>query len=184
MIKMINQEQSFLLLVRLEYKKFSLMEETRQAPPENSPYLVSSTKDLVWIDTTRTKARLRSAWRTIEDFDVFYAQVVSKIYEAAKENLWGNINELSEEGLIKSFDYLKSYDFTEFEVYTSTEIPFLKESEKVKVTKISYLPENFLLITPQDKECTGILMSNLRDQHNLIVHNAARGFAFCVQEKP
>lgn len=182
MIKMISQEQSFLLLLKVEYKKFSLMEETRQAPPENSPYLVSSTKDLIWIDTTRTKSRLRSAWRVIEDFDVFYAQVVSKIYDHAKKNLWGNINDFSEEGLNKGFDYLRSYEFTDLEVFTSTEASFLKESEKIKITKVSYLPNNFFLITPQDKEFTGILMSNLREQHNLIVHNAARGFAFCVRE--
>jgi len=133
--------------------------------PETSPYLVTSNKGLLWIDTSFNgvvrSAVLRSPWDTVAGDTS--AEVVRAIHQRGTELSWGNAFPFTDTGLRRARDYLATYDFTECDLLHRPAAP--------------WVPKDCAVLVPKDRSYLGIVGELGEGAHTVVVHNPARGMA-------
>lgn len=133
--------------------------------PETSPYLVTSNKGLLWIDSSFNgvvrSAVLRSPWSTVAGDTS--AAVVRAIRQRGTELSWGNAFPFTDAGVRAAREYLKTYDLNECDLLHRPAAP--------------WVPEGCAVLVPKDRSYLGIVGELGEGAHTVVIHNPSRGMA-------
>lgn len=159
-----------------------------------SPFLVSSTKAVLWISRT-PQDRVRAATRKIASLEAYFIETVEAIILKGREMGWGNIQPLSRGGLEAAIAHLVYYDLTAVEILAnpkfvwSTLDPEWEPGSDTMVLAILglpvqpavWVPLDTLLVVPKDRGFLGFVFL-IRDRIASVIHNASRGIGIVTSK--
>lgn len=151
--------------------------------PETAPYLVTSSKGLVWVSHPSSEGLVRAALREGCAPVVFFREVVLSVKEAGVHYDWGNVLPLTLEGVQKAITHLESYDQGEIEILvpkSSEDLHRMCSGFDRAVRPSSWLPENMAVVVPKDRQFVGGVWRVNKNAISGLVHNAARGMVILV----
>ncbi len=167
---------SLLENVQIKTNKTPIMMASPIAPELDGPYLVTSTKDFVWVENKFPGNFIRAATRqgTVKEL---YLRSVQNIYSKSKELGWGSIKPFTEQGVKESILYLSYFGFAEFDLIVNSESGFvLKDNpENLFVSWEDWVPEDLAIVVPTDKSYLGTLYSFGNGNFSCCIHNPSRG---------
>ena len=154
--------------------------------PLTGPFLVSSTRGLIWI--TPQKPQLRAASRLLQ-VGPFFMDVVREVVSFGEENKWGNVLPMTPEGVLNAVAHLRSYDLTNLEILCRRiadlqGFPVAEGPEGqpflvgLPLVEADWLEPGMLVVVPQDRDFVGFVLL-FGERGVAVVHNASRGIAVC-----
>lgn len=157
--------------------------------PDTGPFLVSSTRAVMWI--TPRVPKVRAAFRPME-MGPFFAEVIAAVAKLGEEAKWGNVHPLSPDGLLQAIGHIRSYDINELEILAHPDTdwgrlaPVETETEGethrtllgLPVEHAEWLDPSTVVVVPQEKGFVGFMFL-FGDKGLAVVHNASRGIAVC-----
>ena len=142
--------------------------------PATSPYLVTAAgkSKLIWIPESNGK--IKAGVRTSDRVGINLA-ITNEVALVGKNNQWGNVHELTENGLAKALEHLRFYGIDDFEVLVGAEgLPFVTE---LSVVECSWLNgSGSAVVLPKDRDFVGVLFT-VGKGYMAVVHNPSRGIA-------
>lgn len=140
---------------------------------ELSPFLVTNSKSILWVDAPNNTVRAGVRINTrVKDF---FIEILEEISTVGKEADWGNIHDFSDEGIGKAISYLQDYDVGSVEILihpnSSSQI-----KTPIKVTNTHWLPENCAVVVPQDRDFLGFI-GMVGKNFVGVIHNPSRGIS-------
>lgn len=161
-----------------------------QINPECAPFLVSSTKSLVWVSKFRNDVVRAAVRRGVTGLGRYFMEVVLSVSVMGDEAEWGNVHPLSRKGIEASVEHLRYFGIEDVELLIS-EAGFDKDIAKawqgrsedgdptvcgVTYTTSSWLEPGYVVAVPTDRDFLGFIGWGEGRMISL-VHNAARGMA-------
>jgi len=160
--------------------------------PETAPYLVSSTRSAIWVSKPSMTNTVRAAVRPRQGFLV---QVLDEVIEAGEKYNWGNVHDLSPEGLDKAVEHLASYGLVEIDVLLGPGVAegledWLKDPHEDKTEKglsVAWhewpeLPSDVVVVVPRDRAYLGFVASVGAGSLVSVIHNPSRGLAIAYSK--
>lgn len=157
--------------------------------PATGPFLVSSTRGVLWVSPREPK--VRAAFRPLTA-EAFFREVVAAVVDMGAAAEWGNIHPLTPAGVLQAVGHLRSYDLSALEVLLHPDTMKLvqvvsRETEAEEtvhtlcgfpVELAEWLPPGVVVVVPQDRDFVGFVV--MRGGKGVaVVHNASRGIAVC-----
>ena len=143
--------------------------------PDLAPYLVSSTRSVLWVPHASQTGAIRAAVRKRQGLE---AELIAAIVNMGQEAEWGNIHALSTEGVAKCVDHLHYYGLEQVEMLVGkdTDLEGI-ELPDIPQVEADWLPRDSLVVIPADRGYVGTL--GVIGQHKAVavIHNASRGVA-------
>lgn len=140
---------------------------------ELSPFLVTNSKSILWVDAPNDT--VRAAVRINTRVKDFFVEILDEISTVGNSASWGNVHDFSDEGVAKAITYLQDYDVGSLEILihpnSASEI-----NTRVKVTNTHWLPENCAVVVPQDRDFLGFIGMVGTDFVG-VIHNPSRGIS-------
>ncbi len=144
--------------------------------PEGAPYLVSSTRSVVWVNKASSQGTIRAAVRPLQGF---YQEALEEIATQGKICQWGNIHPATKEGLEACIACLTGYGFEKVDILTHPESksPECAETEDLSVVPCLEIPEGWWVCVPRDRSFVGIVGTVGVGKIVSLIHNPTRGVA-------
>lgn len=154
---------------------------------ETGPFLVSSTRGVLWVSPREPK--VRAAFRVVKP-EALFQDVIQAVLSAGVSSEWGNVHPLTTAGVIGAIAYVRSYELPTLEILMHPDVAGLPVSVQevdgevirtlcgLPVELADWLPMNTLVILPQDRDYVGFFLS-YEGRGVAVVHNASRGIAIC-----
>ena len=140
---------------------------------ELSPFLVTNSKSILWVDAPNDT--VRAAVRIDTRVKDFFIEILDEISAVGHSASWGNIHDFSNEGVSNAIAYLQDYGVGSLEVLvhpnSASELNI-----RVKVTNTHWLPENCAVVVPQDRDFLGFIGMIGKDFVG-VIHNPSRGIS-------
>lgn len=151
--------------------------------PGSAPYLVSSSKDLLWVteESLDEEKRIRAAVRLDKRTrGAIYLDVIEAIEDCSKEAEWGNVVAHTSKGIADAIEYLRSFGLTDLELLTSRTVLDLYKHKGVPVRPCAWLPDGLAVVVPKDRGFFGTL-GKIGSTNRIVIaiHNPSRGIAIC-----
>ncbi|MDB4278183.1 hypothetical protein N9917_01135 [Deltaproteobacteria bacterium] len=161
-----------------------------QINPDCAPFLVSSTKSLVWVSKFRNDVVRAAVRRGVPSIGHYFMEVVFSIAAMGEETEWGNVHPLTRKGIEASVEHLKYFDIEEVELLVS-ESGYEKDIAKAwrgkdedgeplilgtPFSMCAWLEPGYVVAVPSDRDFLGFLGWG-NERMISLVHNAARGMA-------
>lgn len=151
-----------------------------------APYLVSSTRSVVWAKRASRTRTVKAAVRSVQGF---YKEAVEELAQAAMVHKWGSIHPLTTEGLKACVSYLAFYGLAEYEVISH---PDFEYPDTVSADWIDNNPRHdadwmlpgCVVIIPKDRALFGFMGTVGTSRVCAVIHNATRGFTMAGEMVP
>lgn len=149
--------------------------------PQTAPYLVTTTKSLLWHPTD-FNGKVRAALRT-DKLDFLYAEIIKEVCTTSIEAGWGSVFSYDLHGLDQAIAYVHSYGMADVDILApDTALDGLLGNMTTymgkQIVRVGYLPARTVVVVPKDRDYLGIVMQlGDLDRRLLLVHNPARGMA-------
>jgi hypothetical protein len=143
--------------------------------PELGPFLVSSTRSVLWVNKVSRDSRVRAAVRARAGLE---QEIVASIVDFGTRSEWGNVHPLTSHGVAECVAHLKSYGFDEIEalVSSATSLDGITLGD-LALEIADWMPIDCMLILPIDRSFVGTMAVVREGQVMCVVHNASRGMA-------
>ena len=144
-----------------------------QVNPELAPFLVSSTRSVLWVDKAGSSENVRAAVRARRGLE---ADLIAAIAEMGTRVEWGNVHPLTTMGVKACVDHLRFYGLDQLEVLVApdTDIEDV-DFKKLKILEASWLPLDVAVLVPVDRGFVGTLGTLGQHKALALIHNASRG---------
>lgn len=141
-------------------------------PPEAGPFLITSSKGLLWVERAFGEGFLRLGVREIPLGDLFRS-MVEQIASEGVEREWGNVLPATKDGVVKGLAYLHYYGLSDatlvygedFDISLATAIPR---------APADWMPPTWAVLVP-GREYVGTAFQFGSAHVGAVVHNASRG---------
>lgn len=145
--------------------------------PESAPYLVSSTRTVVWIERSYN-GMVRAAARKATSNQIML-ELVRAIQKRGAEDQWGNAFPFTMDGVKEALAYLDYFGIheTDTEILLNPENDLWQEAGGPARTRISWLPPGLGLVVPLDRSFLGFQTYTPSHRLLALVHNPSRGVA-------
>lgn len=155
-----------------------------EADPSLAPFLVSSTRSVMWAEELSHEGFLRAATRPVEGL---YQEIVIAIAERALEEDWENIYDLNESGVSQAILDLRSVGVEEWEILVCPTLLEKVQSwapeQSEQIVKADWLPLKSLVVVPKDRSLLGT-EGYFGDLVGLaVVHNARHGIGIAFEDE-
>lgn len=155
-----------------------------EANPDLAPFLVSSTRSVVWIEELSYEGFLRAASRTIEGLQ---EEIVVAIAERSLEEGWGNVYSLSEASLSKCVMALKKAGVEEWEIMASPSVVEVVKawmpSQEDQIHPVQWMPHKTLVVVPKDRSLLGTYGTFGDNIVVSVVHSARHGIGILFEDE-
>lgn len=166
--------------------------------PDTAPFLVSSSKSVVWIDQAMEPSPemwpadgapgdiVRVAVRVDENkLGDYFHEVVQAVAEKGLASEWGNIHDYSEDGVVAAIEHVEHYDLGTLCLLYNTgdlNLKVLALDHECLPQPSSWLPPGMAVVVPKEREFVGSIGTVGRGRKGVVVvvHNAARGMAIAT----
>ena len=132
-----------------------LMLELQVPSKECAPFLVSSTRSLLWVEAS--DSGVRAGVRQCSPSDLFF-DLVEKVADKGESEGWGNVVSSVEEGE----EHLRYYGL---------------DPEILLAPQVPWLPAGWAVVVPKDRDYLGSVYDFGEGFVAALIHNAARGMA-------
>jgi len=163
--------------------------------PALAPFLVSSTKGVMWIEDVHPGNVVKAAVRDITSPGEFFQEVLMAVVARGARDQWGSIHPFSEDGVRAAINHLEFYGLEDIELLVprtrgeknkdgAHERPawLCDESFHVPIRPSSWVPDNCVVVVPVDRDFLGTLAHFTPRQVMAVVHNPCRGIAIAQGE--
>jgi len=144
--------------------------------PELAPFLVSSTRAVQWVPHASQSGMIRAAVRKRQQLE---QDIVGAVVTMGREAEWGNVHELTTDGVRGCVAHLREYglETVEILVASDTDMDGIELPAGVPVQGADWLPQEALIVVPGDRGFLGTIGTIGRHKAVAVVHNASRGMA-------
>lgn len=139
---------------------------------ELAPYLVSSTRGVMWIPRSH-QGRVRSAVQETP-LPELSQRLIEAIRDRGQTDGWGNVQPLDLDGLRKGVAHLAEYGFPELE-YLTAPGTLTPSAPGLPATEVAWVPPGHAILLPKDREFVGVTLDFGNGNCATVIHNAARG---------
>lgn len=154
-------------------KKVPLLVELPVPLDLEGPFLVVSSKALLWVNGSKTGV-VRSAVRKL-DPEFTFRDILSEVRSKAVELSWGSEHQT----LQQAIDHLASFGIKDVEVLVrDSSILGTSLPPKILFSEEVWVPDGLILVLPQDRSLFGSLLSFGGGKWAGVIHNSSRGIAF------
>lgn len=152
-----------------------LMVEDIPVDPLTAPYLITSTRSVMWIEKPHPRNVIRGAVRTAVLPQDLFREMVEAVAARSIQDQWGSVQPYSYEGYLNIVEYLKYYDITDLDVLSGPgECPrWMDGIENIRVEP--WVPDNTVVVLPKDRAYVGTLWFISNKSIVAVIHNASRG---------
>ena len=168
---------SFTAFVTWPGRKGALFLDKVPAPsdPEAGPFLITSSKTVLWVERSFPGGFLRVAVRKA-DPNALFKDLVEAIATRGEESEWGNVVDASHRGMSKAIDHLHYYGFKDLELLHGKGF---KPTDVVAIpaSYVEWMPEGWGVLLPKDRNYVGTTYDLGEGVVGVVVHNASRGVA-------
>jgi hypothetical protein len=144
-----------------------------QVNPELAPFLVSSTRSVVWVEQAGSQDQVRAAVRARRGME---SELIVAIAEMGARAEWGNVQPLTTAGIKACCNHLKFYGLEQVEclVAPDTNIEAI-DFKDLNVIQASWVPFDAVVVVPVDRGFVGTLGTLGQHKALALIHNASRG---------
>ncbi len=137
------------------------------------PFLITSSKSLMWVERAFRGGFLRVAVRQSNADDLF-RDLVERIASEGVRREWGNVHPDSKDGVLSALAHLSYYGLSDpillygedFDISVASDLPR---------APADWLPPSWGVIIPSDREFVGTAFLFREGNVGAVVHNAPRG---------
>ena len=145
-------------------------------PPAMDNVMVTSTKHFAWV--TPRDGRVRAASRKLS-LPAFFMSVVREVADVGAEAEWGNVRDMTQEGVSEVLAHLASYGFEvgHLEALTAPGEGHVQEiltAQGVGCRPTSWVSPGYVVLVPLDRDFVGVLHVGSDGQGFAVVHNPSR----------
>lgn len=140
--------------------------------PEAGPFLVTSSKDMLWVDRAFRGGFLRIAVRPASLLDV-YRRVVEVVAEKGVERAWGNVLPATKEGIVEGLAYLSYFDLPDTMLIYGEDFD-IGLAPELERSPAEWLPPTWGVLVPA-REYVGTAYLFGGGHIGALVHNPSRG---------
>jgi hypothetical protein len=153
----------------------------------SAPYLVSSAKATLWVDSPSEDGLVKAAIREGLSPALAFKEIVAAVVARGRLSEWGNVQPFTPEGLGAAIAHVRDYEMGTVEVLMAPTKKGVRAPEWQQPSKIgvpvrwtSWLPAQVAVVVPTNREFVGLL-GHLGKKHLVFaVHNASRGIAVSI----
>ena len=165
---------NLLVVIPLHHKKTPIMLDRVPAPsdPEAGPFLISSSRSLIWVARAFEGGFLRLAIRSA-DTDTIYREIVESVAQEGLDKGWGNVHPPTKEGVLEGMNHLSYYGFSDFTLLYGDEFD-ISLCLNMDRAPASWLPSSWAVMVP-GREYVGTVYKFDGNKSGVLVHNPSRG---------
>ncbi len=158
-------------------RKGALMLDQVPAPddPEAGPFLITSSRDVMWVDRAFPGGFLRVAVRKVTP-EALFRSLVEAVAERGSELEWGNVETPTHTGMSKAIEHLQYYGFTDVECLHGEGFA-ITETVGLPTMKVDWLPKKWGIVLPKERSYVGTVYDLGDGVVGAVLHNASRGVA-------
>ena len=149
------------------------------ASNEATPFLVSSSKSLLWINEAPANV-VRAAVRTKTRVQNFYSEVIQEVEDVGRSCNWGNVHPFTKQGILQAVSHVQFYEVGEVEclVHPNTKEKLSKVlvGSDLAYSLCSWLSEGCVVIVPKDRAFLGFV-GIMSAGFVSVIQNPSRGMA-------
>ena len=172
------------LLDRVEYpaKKRPLMIDKVPAStdPDAGPFLITSSKSLLWVERAFDAGFLRVAVRE-DHLDPLYRSIIEEIAMQGVAREWGNVHPPSKDGVLAAIAHISYYGIPDPVLLYGSEFDIGMAPDLPRVP-VDWLPPTWGVVIPDDRSFVGTAYVFGGGHLGAVVHNPSRGV--CVVRGP
>lgn len=154
--------------------KTPLMMEVQVDPDLDGPFLVSSSKDFLWIAKVFPNGAIRAAVRSDTLTSLFEA-ATRRVAAQSKAAQWGSLHPPTKEGLVEVLAHLAAYELMAVEILHAPEFNTDLLTFEIPHHEVGWLPEGWALLVPIDRAFVGTAFDFGSGEYAVVLHNAPRG---------
>lgn len=166
-------------IVAMDGSRRPLMLEVPVAVDLDGPYLVSSTKDLVWIAKAFPNGTVRTAVRVTLLPDLYRA-LLERITTLSQEREWGSVQPATEDGAKAVLLHLADYELLDVEVLHGVDFDTSILPLDIQTTAATWIPDGWAAVVPVDRTFVGTVFDFGEGNYAALIHNASRGVGVLV----
>ena len=166
---------NLLSIVEMPTKKVPVMLDRIPASEAEGagPFLITSSKSLMWVERAFRGGFLRVAVRQSSAHDLFRI-LVERVASEGVLREWGNVHPCSKEGVLAALAHLSYYELSDpillygadFDISVASDLPR---------APADWLPPSWGVVIPSDRQFVGTAFLFREGNVGAVVHNAARG---------
>lgn len=139
--------------------------------PDSGPYLITSSKSLMWVERSFAGGFLRLAVRQ-QSADGLYRDLVEAIADEGVRREWGNVHPATTEGVLEGLNHLHYYDLPDSTLLYGSDFD-IGLAPDLERAPADWLPSTWAVLVP-DRAYVGTAYV-FGDQHlAAVVHNPSR----------
>ena len=164
---------NLLTTVQHSFKKRPLMLDGVPVPsPDAGPFLVTSSRALLWVERAFGNGFLRLAVRK-QTADELYRDLVSEIAEEGVRREWGNVHPATVEGVLAGIEHLHYYELPDATLLYGSEFD-IGAAPDLSRAPADWLPPTWAVLVP-DRAYVGTMYLFGDGYLGAVVHNPSRG---------
>ena len=154
------------------FQKRPLMLDGVPVPREAGPFLITSTRKLMWVERAFGSGFLRLAVRK-QTTDQLYSDLVAEIAEEGVRRDWGNVQPPTVTGVLEGMNYLHYYDLPDPTLLYGSEFD-IGAAPDMNRAPADWLPPSWAVLVP-DRAYVGTVYLLGDGYLGAVVHNPSRG---------
>jgi len=157
------------------YKRRPLILKIPISPGLDGPYLVTSSRDFLWVDRAMPGPEIRAAPRKIP-LGFLFRDALQLIWAKSLEQEWGNVLPPTKEGLKSALDFLESYEVPgERHLIHGSEFPLVGIPLSISAREEAWVPATWAVLLPEDRGYLGTTVDFAGGVKAAAFHNPSRG---------
>jgi len=158
--------------VQHPFQKRPLMLDGVPVPREAGPFLITATRELMWVERAFGSGFLRLAVRK-QTTDQLYSDLVAEIAEEGVRRDWGNVQPPTMAGVLEGMNYLHYYDLPDPTLLYGSEFD-IGAAPDMNRAPADWLPPSWAVLVP-DRAYVGTVYLFGGGYLGAVVHNPSRG---------
>ena len=163
---------NLLSLVRHPFKKRPLMLDGVPVPSDSGPFLVTSSKAVLWVERAFGEGFLRLAVRKQKPDDLYRALVIEIASEGGRRG-WGNVHPPTTAGVLEGIKHLHYYDLPDVTLLYGADFD-IGSAPDISRAPADWLPPSWGVLVP-DRTYVGTVYLLGEGYLGAVVHNPSRG---------
>lgn len=170
-------------IVPLHTKKTPFLMEVPLPKGLDGPFLVSSSKDFLWVADRLSNDTIRAAVRKSSLPDMFRSLVQRALENALLEG-WGSCHPSTSEGLREAAGHLMEYGMGDMEILYAQDFDIQTlDILSLPASEASWLPSGWAVVVPSNRGYLGTAFDFGGGNHAAVLHNASRAIGFLVPKE-
>jgi hypothetical protein len=165
------------------YKRQPLILKIPISPGLDGPYLVTSSRDFLWVERAMPGPEIRAAPRKIP-LGFLFRDALYQIRAKSLELEWGNVLPPTAEGLQSALNFLEEYELPgDRHLLHGSRFPMEGIPLSVSAREEAWVPAGWAVLLPEDRGYLGTTIDFAGGVKAAAFHNPSRGIVILAPEE-